>query len=150
MFTALYFIDNEKLQRKLNSSGSGTVVKRSAAERQARWSWLLYSTQSSKKIRYWETIKAKSALLRGVPGLLSTDRVKRNAPRLLLRFCLLPLLRFIADRATPSCGGSSGFRGPREPRGLCLPGPVKISHKKDGHQRRLQRFHEWLSYISSF
>ena len=32
--------------------------------------------------------------------------------------------------------------GSREPRGPCPPpGPVKISHKKDGHRRRPHRFH---------
>ena len=30
---------------------------------------------------------------------------------------------------------------PGGPRGACPPGPVKISHKKDGRQRRPHRFH---------
>ena len=47
------------------------------------------------------------------------------------------------------------FTGPRGP---CPPGPVKISHKKDGHRRRLHRFHvsrppslpgRWIHYWDS-
>ena len=39
-----------------------------------------------------------------------------------------------------SMGGSSGSRGGAEG-AMAPPGPVKISHKKDGRQRRPHRFH---------
>ena len=34
-----------------------------------------------------------------------------------------------------------GVADPGGPRGPCPPGPVEISHKKDGHQWRPHRFH---------
>ena len=60
---------------------------------------------------------------------------------------------YIETRIHPSSSRSRGGRGGHAP----PPSPVKISHKKDGHRRRLLRFHvsrpplpdHWIRYCPS-